>query len=292
MKKSILNLLTIIVVSGAVFTSCENTNSDDLEGTLQSITEDQTIALVEADDVADEIDSIVDDIVNEDFNLSAKDELSKNEESEKYVKPDCLVKTVVFEGKSKTITLDFGEGCELQNGHIISGIIVISYIFDMDAKTMTITKTFENFFFNEVVVEGENVTERTWKNENGNTASIKTINVTLTWLDGKTATRTGIRTREWLEGKETKTWGDNVYSIKGNITTTFDNGEVFTSIIVEPLRREMTCRFIVSGTVEIFKGERNGTLNFGDGSCDDKATFTNTDGEVTDITLRKRIMEK
>jgi len=292
MKKLILKLLTIVVVTGIVFTSCENNNSDDLSTTSQSITEDQTIALVEADDVTDEIDNIVDDIVNEDFNIVAKDESSKNEEEEKLGRPNCLTKTIVLEGKSKTVTLDFGEGCELQNGHVLSGKIIMNYIFDKEAITTTIAKTFDNFFFNEVAVEGQNVIERTKRNDNGNTASVKTINVTLTWLDGKTVSRTGTRTREWLEGKDTKTWGDNVFVITGNVTTTFDSGEVFTSKIIEPLRREMACRFIVSGTVEISKGEKKGTLNYGDGTCDNKAIFISTAGEEKEITLRKRKMEK
>lgn len=288
MKNSVLKLVTIFVVSAFIFSSCEDSVSEEIILTAGLITEDEAIAIVESDDIADEIDNVVDDVLAEDFGLVSKEDASKNDDANKYGRPECLTKTIVLEGKSKTVTLDFGEGCELPNGHILSGKIVMSYIFDLEAKSITITKSFQDFFFNDVALEGENTILKTWKNSEGNTQSVKNINVTLTWSDGETAKRVGTRTREWLEGKDTKTWGDNVFSITGNVTTTFKNGTVFTSEIIEPLRREMACRFIVSGTKEISKGERQGTLDYGDGSCDNTATFINLDGEVKEITLRKR----
>ncbi len=275
----------IFVTSSLVFTSCENSESM-IE--TEPISEEETIALVEADDIADEIDNVVDDILAEDFGLSAKAEASKGGDAHKFGRPECLIKTIVLQGATKTVTLDFGNSCELPNGHVLSGQIVMSYIFDRDARSVTITKKFQSFFFNDVAVEGENIIVKTWKNDKGNTQSVKTINVTLTWPDGVAASRTGTKTREWVEGKGTRTWGDNVFLITGNVTTTFKNGTVFTSEIIVPLRREMACRFIVSGVVEISKGDRQGSLNYGDGTCDNKATFTNLEGEVKEITLRKR----
>jgi len=253
----------------------------------EAISEDDTIALVEADDIADEIDNVVDDILAEEFGLAGKEEASKSGDANKFGRPECLTKTTVWQGDSKSVTLDFGDGCELPNGHILSGQIEMSYIFDLGAKSVTITKEFKDFFFNDVAVVGVNTIVKTWKNNEGNIKSVKTIDVTLTWPDGQTATRTGTRTREWVQGKDTRTWGDNVFLITGNVTTTF-NDKVFTSIITKPLRREMACRFIVSGTVEISKGDRQGDLDYGDGTCDNKATFTNKKMEVKEITLRKR----
>jgi len=284
MKKTSLKLLIIFVTSALIFTGCEN--GDSMNET-EAISEDDTIALVEADDIADEIDNVVDDILAEEFGLAGKEEASKSGDANKFGRPECLTKTTVWQGDSKSVTLDFGDGCELPNGHILSGQIEMSYIFDLGAKSVTITKEFKDFFFNDVAVVGVNTIVKTWKNNEGNIKSVKTIDVTLTWPDGQTATRTGTRTREWVQGKDTRTWGDNVFLITGNVTTTF-NDKVFTSIITKPLRREMACRFIVSGTVEISKGDRQGDLDYGDGTCDNKATFTNKKMEVKEITLRKR----
>jgi len=66
------------------------------------------------------------------------------------------------------------------------------------------------------------------------------------------------------------------------------NGDVYSSIIIEELRRELACKFIVRGIIEISKPEVSFTLNFGDGSCDDKAALTNSVGEEKEITIKRR----
>lgn len=292
MRKQILNFLALIAISSFVFISCESNDSDGTPELAEAITEEETVALVESDDISDEVDNILEDILVEDFYAtSSKDEVGKDSETQRVI-PACMTRTVVKEGNTKTVTIDFGDGCELSFGHVLTGKIVMTYVYDIKAKTVTITNTFEEFTFNEVFIEGENIIVRTKENDNGNPQSVKTINVKHTWPDGEFTTRTGIRTRESVEGFDTKTWGDNVYLITGNKTTTFKNGTVFNSEIIEPMRREMACRFIVSGIVEISKGDKNGTLNFGDGSCDNKAIFTNAAGETKEVTLRKRKWNK
>jgi len=103
--------------------------------------------------------------------------------------------------------------------------------------------------------------------------------------------RVGEKTREWIEGYDTRTWGDNVYLITGNWTNTFKDGTIFSATITEPLRREMSCRYIVSGIVEFVKGDATGSLNFGDGTCDNLAIYTNAEGVETEIVLRRRGMK-
>ncbi|MDH3381976.1 MAG: hypothetical protein OEL54_04685, partial [Flavobacteriaceae bacterium] len=83
-------------------------------------------------------------------------------------------------------------------------------------------------------------------------------------------------------------WGDNIFLITGNWTTVFKNGSVHKGEIMIPLRREMACKFIVSGTIKVQRDERYGTIDFGDGECDAFATFTNDNGDVKDIILGKR----
>ena len=216
---------------------------------------------------------------------------SKNEGDRGNGRPDCVVKTVEMDGTTRTVTFDFGEGCEFPNGHIIAGKIIISHEYDVDAMTMTVTQTYEGFTFNDVTVEGQNTIVRTKENENGNPQSVKTMNVTMTWLDGETASRVGTKTREWIEGYDTREWGDNVFEITGSWTTTFKDGTVVSATIITPLRREMACRFIVSGVVELTKNDVTGMLDYGDGTCDNVAVYTDADGVETEITLRKRGMK-
>ncbi|MDV7187040.1 hypothetical protein R3X25_07075 [Lutibacter sp. TH_r2] len=281
-------LLLAFLVGGLFFISCEDSEVIDAPEISEALTEDETIAITEADDVSDELDNLIDDYLFED-ELSSKDELALKDDGEKGTgRPDCAVKTVVMEGTTRTITFDFGEGCEFPNGHIVAGKIIISHEFDVDAMTMTITQTYEGFTFNDVMVEGENIIVRTYENENGNPESVKTMDITMTWEDGETASRVGTKTREWVEGYDTREWADNVFEITGNWATTFKNGVVVSATITKELRREMSCRFIVSGTIELTKNDVTGILDFGDGTCDDIAIYTDADGVETEITLRKR----
>jgi len=282
MKFLNLKMLAFFFVSVLLVVSCNESEVVDLS---EPISEDETIALLEVDDVSDEVNNIIDDVIAEEEDLVARtDGESKIED----LLP-CLTKTIVLTTTTKTITLDFGDGCELPSGNVLSGKIIISYEIDTSIESFTITHTFENFYFNEISVEGGNTIVRVRENENGNPQSTITFGTTLTWPDGEYATREGTKVREWIEGYDTRTFGDNVFLITGNWTATFKDGTIYSSTIIEPLRREMACIFIVSGIIELQKEDRTGTLDFGDGSCDNIAIFTNEEGEVYEIILRGRI---
>jgi len=271
-----------VTIGSLFFISCEKNNDVEL---TEPISDADAIAVVESDDLSDDISNVVDDYLMENEGMSSK---SESEAKTSDILP-CVTKTIVISGTTKTVTLDFGEGCELPNGNILSGKIIMSYVVDTDVASFMVTYTFENFFFNDISVEGENSLVRTRANNNGNPESTLTIDMKVTWPDGVFASRKGTKIREWIEGSDTRTFGDNVFLITGNWTATFKNGTVVAANITTPLRREMACRFIVSGAVELQKNDRTGILDFGDGSCDNVATFTNENGESREITLKGRL---
>lgn len=281
MKISNLKLLTFFFVSAIVFVSCNNDTVDVSE----PISADEAIALAEVDDVSDEINNIIDDffVENED-GVKSSDTESKTED----LLP-CVTKTIELINTTKTITLDFGEGCELPNGNVLRGKIIMSYATDSDVHSLTITHTYENFYFNDISIEGGNTIIRVRENDNGNPQSTITFNTTLNWPDGVFASREGTKTREWIEGYDTRTFGDNVFLITGNWKATFKDGTELSANVLEPLTREMACRFIISGVLEMQKGDSAGVLDFGDGSCDNVATFTNQADEEFEITLKGRM---
>jgi hypothetical protein len=271
--------LMLFIISCVLIVSCENSDSVDL---IEPVTSNEAILLAEVDDVSDEVNNIIDDFLveNEDF--------SKNSDIEGKVEDilPCVTKTIVLTTLTKEVTLDFGEGCELPSGNVLSGKIVMSFAVDTSVNKLTVTHTFENFYFNDISVEGGNTIVRERENDNGNPQSTITFGTTLTWPDGVYASREGTKIREWIEGYDTRNFGDNVFLISGNWVLTFRDGTVVSSTVIEPLRREMACRFIVSGIIDLEKNDRSGTLDFGDGTCDNKAIFTNEAGEETEIILR------
>ncbi len=199
--------------------------------------------------------------------------------------PPCMIRTVEVSGMTRTVTLDFGSGCDMPNGNHISGIITMVYERDPSALTRTITYSFSDFYFNYINIDGGGSILREWSNTNGNPQSTNNQNITVTWPNDASAHRVGVKVREWIEGVGSGTWGDNVFLITGNWTTEFPDGDVNSGIVTIPLRRELACRFLVSGEVALSHNELAGTLNFGDGDCDNIAIFTDAQGNEHTIIL-------
>ncbi|MDH7445114.1 hypothetical protein [Aquimarina sp. 2201CG14-23] len=200
--------------------------------------------------------------------------------------PDCATVTVVLTSTSKNVTIDFGtEGCEVRSGHIIKGKILMSYEINIEAMSLVINYSLEDFFIDDVQFAGSRTITRLKSNDNSNPEYTMNLDFTITFADGTQASRTGNKTREWIEGAFNGNWGDNVFLITGAWQTNFANGNTHSTTITTPLRREASCRFLVSGVVELVRTNFSGSLDYGDGSCDNKAVFTNADGEEREILL-------
>ncbi|WP_103071723.1 hypothetical protein [Aquimarina sediminis] len=199
--------------------------------------------------------------------------------------PDCVTVTIELSDTSKEIIVDFGsEGCEVR-GHIVNGKVMMSYVADVDAMTLVINYELEDFFIDDIQFSGSKTITRQKSNDNGNPEYAMNLDLTITFTDGTQATRIGTKTREWIEGSFNGNWGDNVFLITGAWETSFKNGNVHSTTIITPVRREASCKFLVSGVVELVRTRYSGSLDYGGGECDNKAVFTNTDGEEKEIYL-------
>jgi hypothetical protein len=236
----------------------------------------------ESELISEEIMNIAEDVYMAD-EAAATSKFSYNSD----FLPDCVTITTVITSTTKERTIDFGAGCELPNGNLLSGIIYLSYAKDMELATKTLSLSLENFTFNGVAIDGSASIIRMRSNENGNPEADASASFSGTWPDGATASFSGNRTREWIEGYGTGFWGDNVYLISGKGTYTGPMGNVFVKETVTPLRRELSCRFIVSGVLNISRNDATASLDFGDGSCDAKGLLTYPDGSTKEIFLRR-----
>ena len=283
MKKSLktLNYAGGMLMAAALLFSCNKEESTP-------IVEQETfeVAELKASDeselISEEILNIAEDVYTADEVLSTS-RFSYNSD----FLPDCVTITTVVTSTTKERTIDFGEGCELPNGNVLSGIIFLSYSKDMEQATNTLSLSLENFTFNGVAIEGGASIERMRSNANGNPQSDANASYSATWPNGDTASFSGNRTREWIEGVGTGFWGDNVYRISGQGTFTGPQGNVFMKETITPLRRELSCRFIVSGILNISRNDATASLDFGDGSCDAKGMLTYPDGTTAEIFLRR-----
>ncbi|RNC91698.1 MAG: hypothetical protein ED555_00805 [Allomuricauda sp.] len=273
-----------LLVMALLVASC-NKDETSIEEELASeelITASELKYSDEAEMISDEVASIAEDV----YAADEISETSKSSYSSNYL-PECVTITTVVTATTKEKTIDFGAGCELPNGNVLSGIIMLSYAKDMEMASKSLALSLENFTFNGVAVEGGADVLRVRSNENGNPQGTASASFNATWPDGETASFTGTRTREWIEGYGSGFWGDNVFLISGNGTFTGKLGNVWSKEVVDPLRREMSCRFIVSGVLEISRNSNTASLDFGDGSCDATGVLTYPDGSAKEVFLRR-----
>ena len=182
-----------------------------------------------------------------------------------------------------TITINYGDSTVLHNGTVIGGAIKIeltarprtngavreiTYDLMIDSVAMDGTKRIE--------FTGEQGVSRKWD---------YTSELTFTYPDGTELFRSAERTREWVSGLDTK-WdvSDDKIEIKGSVTCVDTEQNEYSKEIDEenPLTRIGTCRMIVSGLVKFSQNQVEfATFDYGDGECDNIATYTytNDDGE-------------
>ncbi len=281
-----MNFAVTLLMAFFMFVACDKDESTD--SVEDQLAQEETFETAELQ-ASDESEMISEEIMNIGEEVYATDEIlstSKGSYHSDFL-PDCVTITTVITSTTKEKTIDFGDGCELPNGNFLSGIIYLSYEKDMDLAQKTLSLSLENFTFNGVAVEGGASILRMRSNEDGNPQSEAEAEFSAEWPDGSTASFTGNRTREWIEGYGSGIWGDNVFLITGMGTWTGPQGNVFVKEVIEPLRRELACRFIVSGVLEISRNEETASLDFGDGSCDAVGLLTLPSGETKEVFLRR-----
>jgi len=81
---------------------------------------------------------------------------------------------------------------------------------------------------------------------------------------------------------------DDIFTIDGSANGAVKRGDKFfqwSTIIQAPLVKKFSCRWLVKGVVILRKSNAPvAELNYGDGTCDNKATIT-VNGQVREITL-------
>lgn len=268
------------------FFSC---NSDETVADSTAVSSDDVALTAKIDASLEDIDAITEDQFSAQQSISGRIDVNR-----KSILPSCATITTVLTANVWTRTIDFGtEGCVLPNGNSIKGKIIISFTNDFSTSTHAISYTFEGFYHNGKLIEGSKNINYT-KKATTLLAEIHpvlnhTIDMSVTFDDGKTYTIDGTRTREMVEGYNTPLeWEDNVFLVTGNSSVTKKDGTIISCEITDPLRFKMSCRspFPVSGTKTITKNDSTATVDFGDGECDTLASLT-IDNITTEITLRK-----
>jgi len=171
------------------------------------------------------------------------------------------------------LEINFGTINYLHNRKLRKGKIIITYTGKYRDSLAVITTTFDNYYVDNNLIQGERVVTNQGRNHNGNmwftiavnNASIVTNNGMINWSSN--------RTREWVSG--IATYGiisDDRYKITGSASGIGVNNNSFSMEITDTLNIDLGCLpscVIKSGTAKISpNGYADRIINYGDSLCD------------------------
>jgi len=275
----LLKKTTTVAILLIVIISCKK---DEKTTDVETFSSQNNIT---AENLFADVKRVVEEVANDDGESNKS--LKEGDKSNKYSFGSCATVTMDSAWADSTIwpkiiTIDFGNtNCTGYYGINRRGIITISLTDRYKNAGSVLTVQLNNYYVNDYKVEGTKTLTNNGRNTNNNLSySVKVDNGKITTPGGKIIQWASTYTSEWIAGESTDlfTHGlnglcDDVYLVTGNGNGVNQNGLAFTASIPSPLRKEICCRWIVSGSYEILpQGLSKRTINFGNGTCDNDAT--------------------
>ncbi|MGL5112831.1 MAG: hypothetical protein ACRC6O_09345 [Flavobacterium sp.] len=260
---------------------------------LSSCSKDQVMDTTETNTI---VSSSTIDLINElDFKtgtqVTFENSLSKSTQitTVKSLVGPCAVITVdnlTPNSFPKVITIDFGSGCTTnlftRKGKLK---ITLSGLISTPKATMKIER--ENYYVNGLKVEGTIVYSNETSTPNVPQWSRTVTNGKLTNLDGIVYFNSGTHIIKQTGGVGTPLLlTDNTYEmISGNHTVSKENGESVTLTVTAPLVKRYDCNYVSKGNLKVKGALLNGVIDYGNGECDNKLTYTHENGIVFNLNM-------
>ncbi len=255
-----IKVFSIAIIACMLVASCSD---DDSNNSSPDITQEDVMKSLEVEKISNFIDNM--SLDNIPMNRSNAEGISKNN--------DCIDFTVTQNG----YTLTFSD-CDFGNGETVSGSMnVIVTVTDTD---VTSTITFDNLSYGGNQINGSKSSSYAFNTDMGSFAYSVISDLSITLADGTTASEQGTKTYT-VNGIGT---ADGTYTVSGNWTVTL-NADTYTLATNPTLEGTFSCEYITTGTLVMTKNALSASINYGDGTCDNKATVTYPDGTTEEIDL-------
>ncbi len=183
----------------------------------------------------------------------------------------------------KVITVDFGTGCTDNDGKFKSGKVTLSFgkIWEPGSE---VSLQYDNYTEDGAQLSGK----FTLQNQSTPDAAIITIlaqGIKAADANGNTLDYDAVETFTQTAGHGTPlNWNDDVFNVTGSIQTVLTNGETIDWTIQTPLVKANNCFWVSAGTGVLDINGLAVGVDYGDGTCDNKATAT-INGQTYPITL-------
>jgi hypothetical protein len=279
-QKSRLYLL-FIGLSFALLISCNNEDttpdfsSEDIEDASMDAIEDSYF-----DDG--------DDLITEAF-TSTDEDLSggRVNTDERLI---CATLTRTGSKAEGSLRVDFGDGCTGPRGNVRAGAIVVTHQGDWNSVGSSWNISYEDYSVNGVQLEGSRKVTVVSLTESLVEYEVRLTDGRITWPDGRVATREVNRRREHERHPENHLL-DRII-IYGTSNGVLPNGTVISIEILERLIYTRVCaqegvNIPVSGVKFIKAGDRELTIDYGDGTCDNIVALTKKNGRTVRYEVKK-----
>jgi hypothetical protein len=258
-KKLIVGIALLALSSSLLFTSCVRERDTDI-----SLAKDEVIG-----------DFVYSDAfhIASDASTKSTGENLANYKTSGY----CAVLTHDTLSSPRTMVIDFGSiNCMSNDSRTRRGKILVSYTTRFADSGNVISISYDNYFVDDYRIMGDQTFINKGKNVAGHsyfsqevTGKIlhadTTIKDTLYW--------NATREMTWVSGEDTPMWFDDMYETVGTGNGRGVKGEFYASNITSPLLREVMCRFIKAGKIEMQpQGKALRIIDYGNGNCDQDAS--------------------
>ncbi len=269
MKKIIFPLLAFLFVGSMAFVGCRKKQ--------EPLFDQSAVDNAQADAQFNDLDNIVSDVMIENSNNLRTTDESIGERTLRF--RNCG--TVTINTTMKTIVIDFGNGSTCNDGRTRRGKIIINYTGRYLTPSSVITTTTDNYYVNDVKVEGVKVVTNVTQPGQNPTHTVSVRNGKLTFPDGSVFTWQTDRRRVWQQGAGDLNPFNDVIQITGTASGTNRRGVNFTAEITTPLIVKTECwlqgtRKPISGVYVVTSENCQKSVDFGNGICDRNVTVTTT----------------
>jgi hypothetical protein len=226
----------------------------------------------------------MDDYYFDDADDLATEALATDDQSGGRISSDerlaCAVISHTGTKQEGILTVDFGDGCTDPRGNVRKGSIVVTHDGPWNSPGASWSITFLAYSINGITLEGTRTVQVVSVTDSLIVCDVTLVGGKITWPDGRFATREVNRRREH-ERNENHLLDRLI--IYGKAQGALRNGRGYVIEILERLVYDRSCAaegviIPVKGVKFIKHGNRELTVDYGDGTCDNFVTLTNKNG--------------
>ena len=173
----------------------------------------------------------------------------------------------------KSILIDFGTACTDPNGRTRSGRLQAQLSGPISDSGSVLQIEPDSFYVDGVHVEGKE-TLTTLSSAGKLVFGVRVSSGLLTWPDGRTLQDSSQFVLTQTAGMGTTSFLDDVYQVTGDSYLVLADRSTLGMHVSAGLEKSLLCEDYISGILEVTYQNQTASIDFGNGTCDNKATVT------------------